>query len=86
MTAGAPHGLVPMGLDALDMLRQEAGLIFAGQEFDDQTDPFEAGIGFAAWVCARLGGWTGYYGKLGSDRIRLSRLIRGHLGRRPTAA
>jgi aminomethyltransferase len=47
MTAGAPHGLVPMGLDALDMLRQEAGLIFAGQEFDDQTDPYEAGIGFA---------------------------------------
>ncbi|MEL6745916.1 MAG: glycine cleavage T C-terminal barrel domain-containing protein, partial [Pseudomonadota bacterium] len=24
----------------------EAGLIFAGSEFDDQTDPFEAGIGF----------------------------------------
>ena len=24
-----------------------AGLIFAGYEFDDQTDPFEAGIGFA---------------------------------------
>ena len=29
------------------MLRIEAGLIFAGYEFDDQTDPFEAGIGFA---------------------------------------
>ena len=28
------------------MLRIEAGLIFAGYEFDDQTDPFEAGIGF----------------------------------------
>jgi aminomethyltransferase len=36
-----------MGLDALDMLRVEAGLIFAGHEFSDQTDPFEAGIGFA---------------------------------------
>ena len=35
-----------MGLEALDMLRIEAGLIFAGAEFDDQTDPFEAGIGF----------------------------------------
>jgi len=45
--AGEPRGLMPMGLDALDMLRQEAGLIFAGQEFDDQTDPVEAGIGFA---------------------------------------
>ena len=28
------------------MLRIEAGLIFAGEEFDDQVDPFEAGIGF----------------------------------------
>jgi aminomethyltransferase len=45
--AGKPHGLVPAGLEALDMLRIEAGLIFAGYEFCDQTDPFEAGIGFA---------------------------------------
>jgi len=37
----------PMGLAALDMLRVEAGLILAGREFSDQTDPFEAGIGFA---------------------------------------
>jgi aminomethyltransferase len=44
--AGAPHGLAPLGLDGLDMLRIEAGLIFGGQEFTDQTDPFEAGIGF----------------------------------------
>jgi aminomethyltransferase len=45
--AGKPHGLVPAGLEALDMLRIEAGLIFYGYEFCDQTDPFEAGIGFA---------------------------------------
>ena len=44
--AGQPHGLAPLGLDALDMLRIEAGLIFYGYEFCDQTDPFEAGIGF----------------------------------------
>ena len=36
----------PLGLNALDMVRIEAGLIFAGYEFCDQTDPFEAGIGF----------------------------------------
>jgi aminomethyltransferase len=46
MEAGEPHGLAPLGLDALDMLRIEAGLVFAGYEFDDQVDPFEAGIGF----------------------------------------
>ena len=44
--AGQPHGLMPFGLQALDMLRIEAGLIFADYEFCDQTDPFEAGIGF----------------------------------------
>jgi aminomethyltransferase len=44
--AGQPHGMIPFGLAALDMVRIEAGLIFAGSEFDDQTDPMEAGIGF----------------------------------------
>jgi len=44
--AGQPLGLKPLGLEALDWLRIEAGLIFAGYEFDDTTDPFEAGIGF----------------------------------------
>jgi aminomethyltransferase len=46
-SAGEPHGLTPLGLDALDILRIESGLIFAGYEFDDQVDPFEAGIAFA---------------------------------------
>src|SRR6185312_4382724 len=45
--AGAPRGMLPLGLEALDMLRIESGLIFAGYEFDDQVDPFEAGIGFS---------------------------------------
>ena len=35
-----------MGLEAFDMLRVESGLVFAGAEFNDQTDPYEAGIGF----------------------------------------
>ena len=45
--AGEPLGMAPLGLTALDMVRIEAGLVFAGYEFCDQTDPFEAGIGFA---------------------------------------
>lgn len=44
--AGEPYDMKPLGLAALDMIRIEAGLIFAGSEFDDTTDPFEAGIGF----------------------------------------
>jgi len=44
--AGKEFDITPLGLEALDMVRIEAGLIFYGYEFDDQTDPFEAGIGF----------------------------------------
>jgi aminomethyltransferase len=44
--AGSPYSMTPLGLEALNMLRVEAGLIFAGYEFSDQTDPFEAGIPF----------------------------------------
>ncbi|WP_182356757.1 DUF1989 domain-containing protein [Komagataeibacter europaeus] len=44
--AGEAHGMRPLGLEALDLLRVEAGLVFAGYDFCDQTDPFEAGIGF----------------------------------------
>jgi aminomethyltransferase len=42
----AAGDVTPVGLEALDMLRIEAGLVFAGNEFDDQVDPFEAGVGF----------------------------------------
>ena len=51
--AGEPHGLMPLGLEALDMVRIEAGLVFAGYEFCDQTDPFEAGIGFTVALTRR---------------------------------
>lgn len=33
---------------------------------EKQKNPFNSNsLAFAAWVCARLGGWTGYYGKPG---------------------
>ena len=51
--AGQGRGLKPLGLSALDVLRIESGLIFAGYEFDDQVDPFEAGIGFAVALRVR---------------------------------
>lgn len=43
---GEQYGIAPLGFDALDMLRIEAGLIFAEHEFCAETNPFEAGIGF----------------------------------------
>lgn len=57
--AGEPFGLVPLGLAALDLLRIEAGLVFAGCEFSDQTDPFEAGIGFTVPLASKQDNFIG---------------------------
>lgn len=47
MNAGADLGITPMGLDALETIRIEAGLMAAGAEFAPDVDAFEAGLGFA---------------------------------------
>ena len=46
MAAGADDGLIPMGNDALDIIRIEAGLAGAN-EFTPGHDALEAGLGFA---------------------------------------
>jgi aminomethyltransferase len=38
--------MAALGLDALDLVRVDAGLIFKGYEYEGAEDPFEAGIGF----------------------------------------
>jgi aminomethyltransferase len=57
--AGQSHGLRPLGLQALDMLRIEAGLIFFNYEFSDQTDPYEAGIGFTVPLKSKTDDFVG---------------------------
>lgn len=57
--AGQPRGLTLMGLDGLDLVRIEAGLIFAGFDFCDQTDPFEAGIGFTVPLKSKTDDFVG---------------------------
>jgi aminomethyltransferase len=64
-----------MGLSALDMVRIEAGLVFAGFDFCDQTDPFEAGIGFV--VATDKG--ADYMGKAALER-RKSKPMRALVG------
>lgn len=59
MQAGAPHNITPLGLEALDMLRVEAGLIFANYEFTDETDPFEAGIPFTVPLKSKTDNFIG---------------------------
>ena len=44
---GQGFGLLPAGLGARDTLRLEAGLRLYGQDIDESTDPFSAGLG---WV------------------------------------
>jgi aminomethyltransferase len=44
--AGAPHGLVPVGLGARDTLRLEAKLALYGNDIDDTTTVLEADLGW----------------------------------------
>lgn len=47
MDAGSQFGITPMGLDALETIRIEAGLMAAGAEFGPDVDAYESGLGFA---------------------------------------
>ncbi|MFM9107269.1 MAG: glycine cleavage system aminomethyltransferase GcvT, partial [Chloroflexota bacterium] len=47
MAAGAPRGLVPVGLGARDTLRLEARMPLYGNELADDISPLEAGLGWA---------------------------------------
>lgn len=47
LKAGEPEGLLPAGLGARDTLRLEMGYPLYGNDLNDSTTPFEAGLG---WV------------------------------------
>ncbi|HLV70987.1 MAG TPA: glycine cleavage T C-terminal barrel domain-containing protein, partial [Xanthomarina sp.] len=47
LEAGAAYGIKPIGLAARDTLRLEMGYCLYGNDIDDTTSPFEAGLG---WV------------------------------------
>jgi aminomethyltransferase len=46
MEAGANFGIKPIGLAARDTLRLEMGYCLYGNDIDDTTSPFEAGLGW----------------------------------------
>ena len=52
--------------DAADQSILEAVCATLEGKTDKQKNPHPRGtLAYAAWVCARLGGWTGYYGRSG---------------------
>jgi aminomethyltransferase len=46
MDVGEEFGIVPCGIAAIDSLRQEAGYLLIGSEFDAGTNPLEVGLGW----------------------------------------
>ena len=57
--AGQSYRIAPMGFNALDILRIEAGLSMAGHEFDHSTNPFEAGTGFSVPLSSKQENFIG---------------------------
>jgi aminomethyltransferase len=53
MKAGKDHGIQPIGLGARDTLRLEAALRLYGNDIDETTDPWEAGLGWVVKVEGR---------------------------------
>jgi aminomethyltransferase len=51
--AGQAHGVQPIGLAARDTLRLEARLSLYGNEIDQSTHPFEAGLGWTVKLAGR---------------------------------
>jgi aminomethyltransferase len=47
LAAGASNGIAPVGLGARDTLRLECRYMLYGNDIDESTDPYEAGLG---WV------------------------------------
>jgi len=81
LAAGAPSGLVPVGLGARDTLRLEAGMPLYGNELDRSTTPFEAGLGRVVKL-AKAGNFVGREAltraaKAGPRRLLVGLAVRG---------
>jgi hypothetical protein len=66
--ASDPARLRPVtdAFDPADVALLEAFCLKLQGKTERQKNPHPPGtLAYAAWVCARLGGWTGYYGKPG---------------------
>ncbi|HHH11044.1 MAG TPA: glycine cleavage system aminomethyltransferase GcvT [Sorangium sp.] len=76
LEAGAPHGLLPAGLAARDTLRLEARLSLYGNDIDETTNPFEAGLGWTV----KLKPKRPFVGKKALKQIKAGGLTRKLVG------
>ncbi len=53
LETGSAHGIQPIGLGARDTLRLEAALRLYGNDIDETTDPWEAGLGWTVKLAGR---------------------------------
>jgi sarcosine oxidase subunit alpha len=53
MAAGAPHGIVPYGTEAMHVLRAEKGYVIVGQETDGTVTPDDLGM---SWIVSEAKG------------------------------
>ena len=65
MTAGAAHGIRPVGLHAMDSLRLEKAYRHFGHDIGDEDHVLEAGLGFAVKVDKPKGVYGDFIGREG---------------------
>ncbi|MEL6382175.1 MAG: DUF1989 domain-containing protein [Cyanobacteria bacterium J06626_18] len=66
MQAGKAYDLLPLGMQALDRARIEAGLLAAGREFNDLISPYQAGIGWSVGMKTK----TDFIGRAALGKLR----------------
>ena len=66
MQAGAAYDLLPLGMQALDRARIEAGLLAAGREFNDLISPYQAGIGWSVGMKTK----ADFIGRTALEKLR----------------
>jgi aminomethyltransferase len=75
LAEGARFGVEPIGLAARDTLRLEARLSLYGNELDESTNPFEAGLGWTVKLSA-----GDFVGKAALERLKATPLSRQLVG------
>jgi aminomethyltransferase len=75
MRAGAELGIAPIGLGARDTLRLEARLMLYGNDIDETTNPYEAGIGWTVKL-----GKGDFIGRSALERVKREGVARKLVG------